>query len=176
MFRLLRFVVWTLTIIAWLPIFTIRNVCAQATSTNEVRDEDQFDDRAVADRYEQILRSRPQLGSAFDKLFAFHARQKTTAELCARLELTANSSQDGKLFQLLGLFQLRLGLRVDAVSNLTRAELLLPNEPLTSVYLSRALSANRQYAAALAALKVAAERKPNQAIALEMLKELRQLE
>ena len=175
MFGLLRMVVWTMTAIAMLLLFTSRNVRAQDSESNENRTEDQVAEGALAERYEKILSSRPQVGSAFDKLYEFHSRQSTLAELCERLELTAKSGQVGNVFQLLGLLQLRRGLGDDAVASLTRAELLLPNEPLASLYRSRALSFVRQYVPALAALVNAADRKPSQSVALEIVKELRLL-
>ena len=175
MFRSPRMVAWTMTAITLLLLFTSRFVSGQDTESTDVRVDERVAERAVADRYEQLLRSRPQMGSAFEKLYEFHSRQGTLADLCGRLELAATSSEDGNLFQLLGLLQLRRGLGDDAVSSLTRAAFLLPNEPLASLYLSRALSLKRQYGAALAALKGAVDRKPSQAIALDILKELRRL-
>ena len=175
MLGLLRMVAWTMTAIAMLLLFTFHNVRAQDSESNENRTDDQVAERALADRYEKVLSSRPQMGSAFDKFYEFHARQGTLAELCERLELTAKRGEVGNIYQMLGLLQLRRGLGDDAVASLTRAELLLPNEPLASLYRSRALSYVRQYVPALASLKSAADRKPSQSVAIEIIKELRQL-
>ena len=174
MIRLLRMFAWTMTAIAVLPLLTPRCIRAQTLQSNDVRT-DQVNERAAAERYEQILRRRPQMDAPFDKLYEFHSRQGTIAELCQRLELTAESQGDGNLFQLLGLFQLRQGMHDDAIGSLTRAENLLPKEPSVSLYRSRALTLKRQYDLALAALKVTVDRKPSQAMALEILKELRTL-
>ena len=163
-----------MTAIAVLPLLTSRCIRAQTLQSNDVR-ADQVAARVAAERYEEILRRRPQMGAPFDKLYEFHSRQGTIAELCKRLELTAKSQGDGNLFQLLGLFQLRQGLHDDAIGSLTRAENLLPKEPLVSLYRSRALALRRQYVPALDALKVTVDRKPSQALALEILKELRTL-
>ncbi len=174
MFGFLKMVAWTTTAMATLLLVISVDIRGQDTASNEVREKAKTAERAVADRYEQILRSRPQIGPVLDKLYEFHTRQGSIAELCQRLELSANEGEDGNAYQLLGLLQLRRGLPDDAIANLARAELLLPNEPFASLYRSRALSLNRQFPSALEALQNAARRRPSQSIALEILKELSQ--
>ena len=174
MFRLLRMVAWTMTATAVLPLLTTQYVLSQTFEASDVSAA-QVAERVAAERYEQILRSRPQMGAAFDKLYDFHARQGTIVELCKRLAPAAESQVDGNLFQLLGLLQLRQGLHDDALGSFTRAELLLPKEPWASLYRSRALSLKRQYASALTALQATVDRKPSQAVAFEIFKELGQL-
>ncbi|MDX1927517.1 MAG: tetratricopeptide repeat protein [Pirellulaceae bacterium] len=180
MLGLLRLVAWTMTAIAMLLLFTTE--CAHAQGTKNQGTEPQDADaraadaeRVIADRYEKILTSRPQLGSAFDKFYEIHARQGTLDALCKRIETAAQRGEAGNLYQLLGLLQLQRGLGNEAIHSLTKAELLLPEEPLASLYLSRALSLNRQYVPAFDAINNAATRKPTQAIAIEIVKELRLL-
>lgn len=175
MLGLLRLVAWTMTAIAMLLLFTTENAQAQGTETQDADALTADAERVIADRYEKILSSRPQLGSAFDKFYEIHARQGTLDALCKRLETSAQRGEAGNLYQLLGLLQMRRGLGNDAIRNLTQAELLLPKDPLASLYLSRALTLNRQYLPAFDALKNAATRKPTQAIAIEIVKELRLL-
>ena len=88
MFRLLRMVAWTMTATAVLPLLTTQYVLSQTFEASDVSAA-QVAERVAAERYEQILRSRPQMGAAFDKLYDFHARQGTIVELCKRLALAA---------------------------------------------------------------------------------------
>jgi tetratricopeptide (TPR) repeat protein len=173
MLGLLRMVAWTMRAIAMLLLFATQNAHAQGTQAEETRDANT--DRIIAQRYEKILSSRPELGSAFEKFYEIHFRQASLDELCERLAATAKSNQAGNLFQLLGLLQMRRGLSADAVASLTQAELLLPNEPLACLYRSRALTLDRQYGPAIDALRNAASRKPSQVVAIDVIKEARLL-
>lgn len=183
MFGLIRMVAWTMTAIVMLLLFPSFYVRAQEReSESQLSDaqskelaEKQASKQVVADRYEKILTSRPQLGTAFDKFYEFYAEQGTLAELCQRLELTAKHEESSQVYQLLGLLQLRRGLLDDAVANLKQAQTLQPKDPFASLYLSRALSLHRQYPPALAALKNAADNSPSQPVAIEILKEFRLL-
>lgn len=173
MFGLSRMVAWTMTAIAMLLLLASNNALSQDADSNEI---DRAAAQKTADRYEQILSSRPQLGPAFDRFYEYYARQGTLPELCERLERAAQSGPAGNLYQLLGLIQLRRGLRAEAIASFTHAETMLPTDPLASLYRSRALALSQQYVSALAALKSAVDRKPNQTVALEIVKELRQLQ
>lgn len=178
MFGLSKMIFRMLCTIAVLPLFTTGDARGQDGDTTAIGDEvtdDRIAEQEVVKRYEQLLRNRPQMGVAFDKVFDFHLREGSIRDLCEQLESAANKDNNGNLFELLGLLQLSLGNLDDAVTSLTHADRLLPKEPLVSLYLSRALKLKRQYAPALAALKDSIDRKPNQAVALEILKEFRQL-
>ncbi len=172
--RIAAMMLWAcaLTPMLVVSLSSTERVSAQESESSKANEEA---DRESIARYEQILLARPQAGTALDKLFEFHKRQGTIDELCKRLEKQATAEEDGKAYQLLGLLQLRLGKGSESIANLVRAETLMPSDAFASLYLSKALSQERQYAKALTSLSNSAKRKPSQAVALEILDEVNRI-
>ena len=131
--------------------------------------------QVVIDRYEKILLSRPQIGTAFDKFYEHHSRQGTLAEYCLVLDRRATESSDGKLFHLLGLVQLRNGLTDAAIASLKRSQNLRPMDAAVKIHLSQALTKSKDYLAALKSLQSAADDKPTAPLAIEIIKQVGQL-
>ena len=131
--------------------------------------------QVVIDRYEKILLSRPQMGTAFDKFYEHHSRQGTLAEYCLGLERRATESSDGNLFQLLGLLQLRNGLTDAAIANLKRSQNLRPKDAAVKIHLSQALTKSKDYLGALESLQSAVDDQPAAPLAIEIIKQVGQL-
>jgi predicted Zn-dependent protease len=126
---------------------------------------------ATLARYEQILRSRPQQGTAFDKLYESKLGSGTLEQFCTDLESQAQQNADGKLWLLLGLVQLRRDLKEEAIESFSKAERLLIADPYPSFYRAKALMSVQRNDAALAAWQSTLDRKPIQTLVLEILKD-----
>ena len=127
------------------------------------------DEQARVDRYEKILRSRPQFGTAFDKLYEYYQRLNKLDDYSAQLKQEAEQSKDANTIRLLGLMQLRRGMNDQAVETLTWAKDTSPADPSLLLHLSQALIQSKQYDRALQTARQTVELKPTQAVALDLV-------
>ncbi len=161
----------------WLFIFA-QNLIAQDSesalgSTLPEESQEYRETSMAAGRYEQILRSRPQLGTAFDKFYEFQVRRGTLDQFSDQLKSEIEQRSDAKLLLLLGLIQFQRGHQSEALATLEQAERQLPADPFSAFYFARALKDARRFDEALAVWQRTLDRKPSQALVLEILKETR---
>lgn len=123
-------------------------------------------------RYEQILRSRPQTGTAFDKFYEQLGNANSVASYCDELRTEAAKTNNGRLWQLLGLIELQRGQILAAIQSLSKADELASADALTSLYLARAHNFNRDFSNVVQSLQRSLSRRPNPTVAAEILNEL----
>ena len=147
-----------------------------ANSSKQLQSENKNDSTVVTDRYEKILRASPQFGTAFDKFYEGTEREGKLDAFCLHLEQQAVKTQDSKLFHFLGLLQQRRGLVDEAIANFASAQEISPEQVVVKLHLSSAFTQRRQYESALAALRKASQSKLSQANAIELTKQIMQLQ
>ncbi|MCO6045540.1 tetratricopeptide repeat protein [Aeoliella sp. ICT_H6.2] len=129
-------------------------------------------ERITAERFLQLLKRRPRLGTALDKVYGYHVGRGTLDEFCESLEAEAKESNDGKLWMILGMVQMQRSQDTLAVSSLEKAQDLLPDEPLPSYYLGKSLVLLGEIDRAIEAMRTAIERKPPRADMLAVFQDL----
>jgi tetratricopeptide (TPR) repeat protein len=111
-------------------------------------------------RFEQILRSRPQEGTALDKFYEVIYQQGQVQAYCDQLNQEASEKKDGGLYQLLGLLLLKQGKDADARQALENARRTRQNDPATHIYLAQAYISTGQDQDAFSALQEGLALKP----------------
>ncbi len=137
----------------------------------EETDEDKKE-RVAAERFLDLLKKKPRLGTALDKVYGYHVSRGTLDALTANLESQAEVGKNGNLWQVVGMFAMQRGQDSLAASALEKAELLNPKDPLVSYYLGKSLILLGQVDAAAAALQRAIDKKPARADLLEISQDL----
>lgn len=129
-------------------------------------------ERVLAERFLQVLRRAPRLGTALDKVYGFHVGRGSLDQFCTSLQKEAQETGDGKTWMILGMVQMQRGQDAAAAGSLEQAEQLLPNEPLASYYLGKTQLLLGEIDQAAVALRRATQKKPARADMLQIFKEL----
>ncbi len=129
-------------------------------------------ERVAAERFLQLLKRRPRLGTALDKVYGYHVGRGSLDEFTAALEKEAAAGDDGNVWMVLGMVQMQRGQDALAAAALEKAESLLPDEALASYYLGKTLVVLGEVDGAAAAMRRAIERKPARADLLSIFQDL----
>ncbi len=143
---------------------------SQIQPTEETVEERQ--ERVAAERFLQLLKRRPRLGTALDKVYGFHVGRGSLGEFVESLQAEAESTGDGNIWLILGMVQMQRGQDALAAASLEKAEKLLPEQPLASYYLGKTLVLLGEVDAAAEAMRRAIERKPARADMLGIFQDL----
>ena len=143
----------------WLPLLPSYGQDANTPSVVESAEEKK--ERITADRFLQLLKRRPRLGTALDKIYGYHVGRGSLDPFCESLEAQAEEGRDGNIWLILGMVANAAwagcqGRRFTPKSRTTLAEatagkLLLGQDPR---------SAGRSRSKRPNAMKRAIERKP----------------
>ena len=134
---------------------------AEGTTTGSVPESAaEQKERITAERFLQLLKRRPRLGTALDKVYGYHVGRGSLDEFCESLESDANADNNGNLWLILGMVQMQRGQDALAAASLEKAETLLPAEPLASYYLGKTLVLLGEVDKAANAMRRAIQRKP----------------
>ncbi|MEO1527391.1 MAG: tetratricopeptide repeat protein, partial [Planctomycetota bacterium] len=133
------------------------------------------DTEAIAERYLQVLLSRPRLGTAVGRVYTHHLQNDSLESLFERLETDGDTESDARKRMARGLIELHRGDNEQAVEFLKVAVEQLPDNPLSSFYLGKAQAALGEIDAAAEAMQMAIDRKPARADALEIFTTLGKL-
>jgi tetratricopeptide (TPR) repeat protein len=129
-------------------------------------------ERITAERFLQLLKKRPRLGTALDRIYGYHVGRGSLDEFCAALEAQATRDKDGNLWLILGMVQMQRGQDAVAAACFGKAEDLLPKAPLASYYLGKTLVLLGEVDKAVAAMRRAIERQPARADMLAIFQNL----
>ena len=110
---------------------------ALATASSETPEEAKA--RTAADRFLDLLRKRPRLGTALDKVYGYHVGRGSLDAFVESLAKEADASNDGNAWLILGMVQMRRGQDAQAAIALEKAEGRLPDDALASYYLGKTL-------------------------------------
>ena len=137
----------------------------------EESDEDKRE-RLSAERFLDLLKKKPRLGTALDKVYGYHVSRGSLDALTGDIEAQAEKEKNGNLWLVVGLFAMQRGQDSQATIALEKAELLNPKDPLVSYDLGKSLVLLGQIDAAAAALQRAIDNKPARADLLEISQDL----
>ena len=170
---LLRSLLLILLVTSFTSAFPIFNVQAQETDSSkpEESDEDKKE-RISAERFLDLLKKKPRLGTALDKVYGYHVSRGSLDTLTADIEAQAEKEENGNLWLVVGMFAMQRGQDSQATTALEKAELLNPKDPLVSYYLGKSLVLLGQVDAAAAALQRAIDNKPARVDLLEISQDL----
>ncbi len=155
------------------PDFSSSKASAQESVPIKSEDSDEDKkDRITAERFLDLLKKRPRLGTALDKVYGYHISRGSLETLSAGIEAQAEIEKNGNLWLVVGMFAMQRGQDSQAVSALEKAESLNPKDPLVSYYLGKSLVLLGQVDAAAAALQRAIDNKPARADLLEISQDL----
>ncbi|REK10953.1 MAG: hypothetical protein DWQ37_16100 [Planctomycetota bacterium] len=129
-------------------------------------------ERVTVERFLQLLKRRPRLGTALDRVYGYHVGRGTLDEFAQSLEDEAKQTDEGTLWLVLGMVQMQRGNDAQAVAALEKAEEALPEEPLASYYLGKTLVLLGEIDKAADAMRRAIERKPARADMLAIFQDL----
>ncbi len=129
-------------------------------------------ERVAAERFLQLLKRRPRLGTALDKVYGYHVGRGSLDEFTASLEKEAAAGDDGNVWMVLGMVQMQRGQDALTAAALEKAESLLPDEALASNFLGKTLVVLGDVDGAAAAMRRAIERKPARADLLSIFQDL----
>ena len=134
--------------------------------------EDEKKERVAAERFLQVLKSRPRLGTALDKVFGYHTGRGSIDSFLNSLRAEATSTNNGNLWLIVGLIQTQRGKEGDAAEAYAKSEVLMPNEALPSYYLGKSLISLGEVDKGAEAMKRAIERNPPRADMLQISQDL----
>ena len=155
------------------PDFSSSRASAQESIPNNSEDSDEDKkDRVTAERFLDLLKKKPRLGTALDKVYGYHISRGSLETLTAGIEAQAEKEKNGNLWLVVGMFAMQRGQDSQAASALEKAESLSPKDPLVSYYLGKSLVLLGQVDAAAAALQRAIDNKPARADLLEISQDL----
>ncbi len=129
-------------------------------------------ERIAAERFLELLKKRPRLGTALDKVYGYHVARGSLDEFTASLQKEAEAKGDGNLWLVLGMVQMQRGHDALAAASLEKAEAALPKEPLASYYLGKTLLMVGEVDRAAEAYRRAIDRKPARADLLAIFQDL----
>lgn len=160
-----------LLLVAVLTLSFLSPVQAQPANPSATAELDQ--QRAIAERFLQVLLRRPRPGTALDRVYGYHIQAGTLDQLFDQLRERASAGGDDAAahWMLLGLLQLQRGEDAAAAESLGKAE-PLTDDAMASYELGRALLLVGQTDAAAAALERSIERGPARNEALPVFTEL----
>ncbi|MFO7908069.1 MAG: tetratricopeptide repeat protein [Pirellulaceae bacterium] len=129
-------------------------------------------ERLTAQRFLELLKQRPRLGTALDRVYGYHVGRGTLDEFSERLQREASAEDDGALWMVHGMLHMRRGQDAVAVDSLEKAEQLLPEEPLASYYLGKSLVMVGEIERATESLRRSIENQPSRADLLNIFQDL----
>lgn len=134
-------------------------------------------EKAVADRFMQVLLRRPAPGTALDRVYGYHIQAGSLDEVLDQLQrdIDAGGDDAGNKAMLLGLMQLQRGNDADAAESLAAAERLRPDDAMASYYLGKAWLLVGRGDAAAEAFERSIDRKPARNEAMPVFTELGRL-
>ena len=146
---------------------------AESSATPEPSEsDDERRERISAEKFFEVLKKRPRLGTALDKVYGYYVGRGTLLPFVESLEQQATATNDGNLWLVLGMVQLQRGQDGLAASAFEKAGSLLPDQPLASYYLGKSLVLLGETEEATGALRRAVKRKPSRADTLAIFKDL----
>lgn len=149
------------------------NTSAQEKSEGKTEESDEDKrERISAERFLDLLKKKPRLGTALDKVYGYHVSRGSLDSLTADIESQAEKDKNGNLWLVVGMFAMQRGQDSQAASALEKAEVLSPKDPLVSYYLGKSLVLLGQVDAAAAALQRAIDNKPARTDLLEISQDL----
>lgn len=131
---------------------------APAAASSETPEEAK--ERVTAERFLDLLKKRPRLGTALDKVYGYHVGRGSLDAFAESLAKDSDAANDGNSWLILGMVQMRRGQDAQAAIALEKAEAQLPNEALASYYLGKTLVVLGEVDKAAAAMRRAIDRKP----------------
>ncbi|MBS0206479.1 MAG: tetratricopeptide repeat protein [Planctomycetes bacterium] len=141
-----------------LVLFAITMLAAACSFAQETAD-----DEAVIQRFTMVLERNPRRGTAFDKVYGYHADQGTLEELVNTYRSKAEvlgGQQAAAAWMIVGLVESRLGRDADAIRAFTQAEALDATNAMASYHLGQLLVLGGEIDQAAEAFERAIERKP----------------
>jgi len=171
----------TIWVVLLLVILLTRNkfvsISLMATVNAQTSDtaEDEEEERAekVNDRYLQLLKRSPRMGTSLDRIYGFHVDRGTLDSYLKTLsDEVAAGDPDGSSSMILGMMEMRRGRDSAARFALELAEQHRTADPIASWYLGNAFIATGETDKAIAALERAISRSPTKADQLEIYQSL----
>ncbi|MCI0457665.1 MAG: tetratricopeptide repeat protein, partial [Gemmataceae bacterium] len=130
-------------------------------------------EKAIADRFRQVLESNPRRGTALDRLYGYHVERGTLDQLVsAYAARTRANAKDGVAWMIVGLLESQRGRDAAAVAAFKQAEAHLPNNAMAAYYLGQSLVLVGQPDTAAEAFERAINRKPNRTDLLDSFQAL----
>ncbi|MEL6108802.1 MAG: tetratricopeptide repeat protein, partial [Planctomycetota bacterium] len=158
---------WLVTLLAVLLTLSIGTRRGFTQSTDDESD-------AVAEKYLEVLLSRPRVGTAVARVYTHHLQNDSLDELFARLQTDGDSEADGRRRMVLGLIESHRGNHEQAIPHFEAATERLPDNALASFYLGQAHAALGHTDAATQSMRAAIDCGPARADALEIFTTLGQ--
>ena len=153
-------------------VIFVGSLYGQTPQTSGDESDEDKKERIAAERFLDLLKKKPRLGTALDKVYGYHVSRGTLDALSANLESQAEKEKNGNLWQVVGMFAMQRGQDSQAVAALEKAEALNPKEPLISYYLGKSLLLLGQIDSAASAMQRAIDNKPARADLLEISQDL----
>ena len=147
-----------------------QNASTPPPPTQETAEEKK--ERIAAERFLQLLKRRPRLGTALDRIYGYHVGRGSLDDFSQSLASEASENQDGNIWLILGMIQMQRGQDALAAASLENAEALLPEQPLASYYLGKTLVLLGEVDRAADAMRRAIQRKPARADMLAIFQDL----
>ena len=143
------------------------------TSADSVAQET-VDDEAVIQRYMSALERNPRRGTAFDKVYGYHADQGTLEDLVKgyRSKAAADGGQQAAAWMIVGLIETKLGRDAEAIHAFTQAETLDSANSMASYHLGQLLVLTGKTERAVEAFERAIQRQPAAPDLLEVFQAL----
>ncbi len=129
-------------------------------------------ERVRAERFLEVLKKRPRLGTALDRVYGYHVGRGSLDPFCESLEAEAKANGDGHVWLILGMVQMQRGQDALAAIAFENAERLSPSEALASYYLGKSLLMLGEVDKAADAMRRAITRKPARADMLSIFQDL----
>ena len=133
---------------------------------------DEAAQKAVADRFLQVLEKNPRRGTAFDKVYAHYVERGNLEEFLEGYRLKSAGPEAIQSGMIVGLMELQRGRDVEAIRAFKQVETLDPANAMASYYLGQALILAGQPEEAAQALERAITRQPARMDLLEIYQAL----
>jgi tetratricopeptide (TPR) repeat protein len=124
------------------------------------------------ERFLQVLRQHPGIGTALEHVYSFHLERGTVDEFLTSLVEAEARETDGVSITIRGLVELQRGHDEEAAEILRAAEQQRLNDPMVAWALARALNRTGEFAESANALERAIERNPERGDLLSIFQEL----
>jgi tetratricopeptide (TPR) repeat protein len=130
-------------------------------------------EKAVADRFRQVLETNPRRGTALDRLYGYHVERGTLGQLIGEYRTRIQKGpKDGTAWMIVGLLEAQRGKDAAAVEAFRKAEEHLSTNAIPPYYLGQSLVLVGQPDAAAQAFERAIARKPNRTDLLDVFQAL----
>lgn len=135
-------------------------------------EEEDAEEKLAYERFLAVLRRRPAVGTALDRVYSYHQERGTLDEFCDSLKAEVADSEDGAAPLIVGLLRLRQGNEPAAIEALEQAEKLRSTDAVCSWTLGKALVASSRHSDAVAAFERALTKNPTRADRLSIFVDL----